>query len=271
MSKVLHDFGITCKKLSVYFYEQSSEANVQAARKFCDNHSYHQPKISLKECSNTDKSGFHNNLKQTHGWGQIKKTKKINKKSSPKCKTAGGSHNDTSSKVHRTNVKILSKLINLVAIICLDLAQPVIGFAFEDQNVNALTFSHYIDNIRFSEMVNYDLIDRAFIHRAVSNDKINCISIMEIYKNKGVTPDFIPTGYPKFNPIEQLFGWLKQYLRKHASRFVGNNKWTKEKMIQALFEAKKEVSHKMVKGWYKNSYSHIHPDQVIPAYLRRVV
>jgi transposase len=152
-----------------------------------------------------------------------------------------------------------SKLINLVATICLDPAQPVIGFAFEDQNVNALTFSHYIDNIRFLEMVNYDLIDRASIHRAVSNDKINRISIIEIYENKGVTPDFIPTGYPEFNPIEQLFGWLKQYLRKHAFHFVGNNKWTKEKMIQALLEAKKEVSHKMVKRWYRNSYSYMHP------------
>jgi transposase len=213
----------------------------------------------LKECSSTDESKFYNDLKQTHGWGQIKKTKKINKKSSPKRKTAGSSHNDTSSRVHGTNVKMPSKLINLVAIICLDLAQPVIGFAFEDQNVNALTFSHYIDNIRFPEIVNYDLIDRASIYHVVSNDKINRIGIMEIYKNKGVTSNFIPTGYPEFNSVEQLFGWLKQYLRKHAFCFVGNDKWTTEKMIQALLEAKKEVSHKMVKGWYRNSYSHMHP------------
>ncbi len=86
----------------------------------------------MKECSSTDESGFHNDLKQTHGWGQIKKTKKIDKKSSLKRKTAGGSYNDISSRVHKINVKMPSKLINLVVTICLDPAQPVIGFAFKD-------------------------------------------------------------------------------------------------------------------------------------------
>lgn len=199
----------------------------------------------------------------------IKTTKDKSKQSSPIKATAGGSYDPDDSRVYSTTVKMPSKLVNLIATICLDPSNPVPGFQFEDKNVNGVTYSYYIDKIMYPEQVKYDIIDRATFHDADdANIKKRKVPVHECYERQEVEPDYIPKGYPEYNPVEQLFGWLKQYLRTNAETFIGEGIWTKVKIKQALEQAKGEVTHDMVKGWYRNSFSHMHPEKPVPKYLQ---
>jgi transposase len=72
----------------------------------------------------------------------------------------------------------------------------------------------------YPESISYDIIDSAPFHKANSaNIKKGKVSIEECYENQEVTLDFVPRGYPEYNPMEQLFKWLKQWLRKNAKKY----------------------------------------------------
>jgi transposase len=268
VGRIRKELGITRKKLSIHFPERFLIANVKKAEQFCIVHRRINPEISLQHCSSTDECGFKNDLKRTHGKSQVKSTRTRSQLSAPIHKTAGESYNENESRVYGINVKMPSKLVNLIATICLDPINPVPGFQFEDKNVDGVTFSYYIDNMNYPAMVQYDLIDGATFHSADAiNIKKRKVPVIECYETQEVIPDYVPKGYPEYNPVEQLFDWLKQYLRTNAKQYINNGIWTKEKIIIALQEARTKVTHEMVKGWYRNSFSHMHPGKRVPKYL----
>ena len=158
--------------------------------------------------------------------------------------------------------------MNLIASISLIPDRPIIGWEYSDDYVDGVIFSHYIDNMNYPLSVTHDIIDGASFHKASgSNEKRKKIAVPECYENQGVIEDFVPKGYPEYNPVEQLFGWLKGYLRTNALKW-NNGIWTKESIRVALDEAKSKVTHEMVKGWYRNTFSHMHPDKLVPLYLK---
>ncbi len=81
-------------------------------------------------------------------------------------------------------------------------------------------------------------------------------------------PDYVPRGYPEYNPVEQLFGWLKGYLKKKCLKYNKGSGWEIEDMKRVLLRGRDKVTHEMVKGWYRNSFEHMHPGQLIPRYLQ---
>lgn len=207
-------------------------------------------------------------ITRRYGKSQIKTKKSTNKNMPGIRKTAGGSYTDRSSVIHLVKVKNPSKKLNLIATICLDPDNPVPGFYFSEAYVDGVIFSHYIDKLRFPRLVKYDMIDGASYHKAKdSNIRRKKVPVEECYENKEIIPDFVPHGYPEFNPIEQLFGWLKQYLRNQSIHYVRDGKWDYEDMKKVLLEAKAKVTHGMVKAWYRNSFRYVHPGALLPKYL----
>lgn len=267
--RLRNENGLTRKKLSVHYPERYDQKNIKLAQEFCSKHRRVKAMISLQHCSSTDECGFKSDIQRTHGKGVIKITKEQNKNLPSIRKVSGGSYSTDSSKIFGMQQKHASWKDNLIATISLDPQHPVIGFQFSEEYVNGVIFSHYVDSLRFPEMVTHDLMDKASFHVAsASNQRKNKISVSEIYENKGVEMDFVPRGYPEYNPIEQLFGWLKQYLRKVAPQYHNGEGWTRDEMRRVLEEAKGKVTHEMVKSWYRNCFKHMHPGQLIPQYLR---
>ena len=42
------------------------------------------------------------------------------------------------------------------------------------------------------------------------------MTLIDVYENNRTLLIYIPTGYPKMNPVEQTFNYLKQYVHTQA-------------------------------------------------------
>ncbi|KAL0481287.1 hypothetical protein AKO1_002731 [Acrasis kona] len=123
--------------------------------------------------------------------------------------------------------------------------------------------------MKYPEGITHDLVDKASFHIANrANTRHGGVGVLECYENQEVTPDFVPCGYPEYNPVEQLFGWLKAYMKKKVNEYHDGSGWSREQMREVLLEAKSKVTYELVKGWYRNSFEHMHPGKMIPLYLR---
>lgn len=269
MVKIRKKIGISRKLKSIHYPERTLPENIKLAKQFRENHCRINSPISLQHCSSTDECGFKSDIQRRYGKSQIKITREYKKDRPPIRKSSGGSYYKSESKVYGVAQKHAAWKINLIATICLDPDNPVPGFEFSDEYVNGVIFSHYVDGLDWSSIVTHDLMDKASFHVSrKGNEKKGKIAVPDIYENKDIEMDFVPRGYPEFNPIEQLFGWLKQYLKKQAISYHSGEGWTKEVMKQVLCEAKDLVTHELVKSWYRNSFQHMHPGQLIPNYLQ---
>ena len=118
--------------------------------------------------------------------------------------------------------------LNLMLTISLDPEFPVVDFDIREENWNSDMFTQYIANRKLLDLVKYDLIDRVSFHKLsyISKTKHE-MSIEDAYKIHEVEVDYIPTGYPKFNAVEQTFNYLKTYVKskRHELNITGN--WSK--------------------------------------------
>ncbi len=61
------------------------------------------------------------------------------------------------------------------------------------------------------------IIDKAFIYNTKKVLKVLSLpTTNKVYKSVKVKCLFIPSGYPKFNPFEQLFGYIKSRFNQVA-------------------------------------------------------
>jgi hypothetical protein len=55
----------------------------------------------------------------------------------------------------------------------------------------------------YSESISYYIIDLIPFHKVNdTNIKKSKVSVKKYYKNQKITPDFVPRGYLKYNPVE---------------------------------------------------------------------
>ena len=152
----------------------------------------------------------------------------------------------------------------------MDPSNPVPGFEVHDENINGARFSEYITDRELPDLVTHDLIDRASIHNA----RYSCLStgkmtVEEAYEHCGIIPDKIPTATPQFNPVEQLFSYLQKYVERRAIDLNKNGAgWSKDDLVDILYEARETVIDELVKSWYRNSYGLMFPEKAIPKFLR---
>ena len=109
------------------------------------------------------------------------------------------------------------------------------GFTFEG-SMNEEKFLYFIEEylvpiLRPGHIV---LLDNLTCHYAED--------VQEAIVRTGATVEYIPRYSPEFNPIEECWSKVKNFLRKAAA-------WTKEELYQAISEAFESVTPDDALGW----------------------
>ena len=256
---------VTRKLVRQDFVERYTPKNLDFKSNFLKFMNPKSKNVSFLECMSTDESGFYLNSFRKYGYSKVRHVRGLVKKSKT---LAGGSYTNEQSRVNIRVPKQKMGKLNLILTISLNPACPVVGYSIEKAYWTKAMFIRYVNNREIHESQNYDLIDCASIHMMSQNDlKRDIMTVDDAFSNTGVTPIHIPTGYPEFNPIEQSFNYLKQYVsraRLHRNLYRG---WKEQELKDVIIEGITTITHNMVKSWYRGSFCYMFPGSEIPEFL----
>jgi hypothetical protein len=75
------------------------------------------------------------------------------------------------------------------------------------------------------------------------------MTVEEAYEHCGIIPDKIPTETPQFNPVEHFFSYLQKCIERKAIYLNKNGAgWSKDDLVDSLYEARETVTHELVKS-----------------------
>lgn len=261
--------NITIKRKTFLYESRDNVKNIHDAKVFCKVHHKKTGFRKLYSCMSTDESGFKSTIQRSMGKSKIQVSRQKNHFTMGICKVSGGSYRRNRSRALGRMQKHSSFKFNLILTISLDENKPVVAYNIDDRYYNSDMFTEFIFNRNNPPNMNFDLVDKASFHRSHVVHETMGITPLEAFEYNNVIPDWIPTGWPEYNPVEQAFGWIKQYCRSQAKLYHNGRGWNKNTLKMVVREAIGNISHKLVKGWYHNSYSYMYPNHVIPTYLRR--
>ena len=167
---------------------------------------------------------------------QIKRSKSL----------AGSSYTDESSRALIKAPKKRSEKVNLMLTISLNQDCPVVDYEILDCTYNKQMFIQYINNRTVYYGMDYDIIDRASFY-ILKNGEIGGIdmTLSDTFENQDVTPLYLPTGYPEFNPVEQAFSYLKRYVATARVRQNIVRGWTKDELTNVIVQGLSTITHNM--------------------------
>lgn len=257
---------VTHKKVTVHYFDKFKANHIEYKKRFLE---YHHPKTgctSLEHCMTTDEVKIAADISRTYGYSRVRhRRNKLAKKSR---KLAGSSYRKEDTRVIIIAPKRAPFKLNLVLTLSLNPSKPVIAYKLQDEYFNGVNYSRYIKERRVPIGLTHDLLDRASVHRAKKScSKQNEQTVAESYAKHNIKQDFVPTGYPEFNPIEQCFNYMKSMLKKKSIEFNKGNGWAKLDLIKAVKDTLLSVSHSLVKSWYRNTFKHMYPTCKVPNYL----
>lgn len=265
-------YKITRKLKQKRYSDRYSKNNIEYLENFKKVHRPKFGKLKYFQIASTDEAGFESTIKRRYAKSQVKITKISSAELKKRREISGGSYQDKSSVIYDTTEKHHSFRLNLVATICLNPATPVVFYKLDCEYTNGDVFAQYVLDRDLPPHITHDFIDRASVHRSVkANNKHGQMPVPEAYSIQHLKEDFIPTGYPELNPIEQLFAWLRKKLEEEAPKYVENGSWTESKMIEIIEQLLCKVDYELVKGFYRNSFQQAFPDHKIPKYMQEFV
>lgn len=259
-------FKYTRKKTTIQYFDRHKQAHVDYKNKFL---AYHHPKTgktSLETCMTTDEVKIAADIARSYGYSRVRRRR--NKWAKKSRKLAGGSYKKEDTRVIVVAPKRAKFKLNLVLTLSLDHEFPVVDYKLQDEYFDGANYSRYIKQRKVPEGLTHDLLDRASVHRAkISCTKKNEQAVAQSYMQHNVQPDFVPTGYPEFNPIEQCFNYLKARLKDMSLMYCKGNGWLKKDLENAVQVVISGISQSLVKSWYRNTFQHMYPKCKVPNYL----
>lgn len=268
ISRLRRRMGIT-RKLKTLLYSSRDNPHHQAQNEeFLRTHHRTRGQVKLNQCMSTDEAGFKSTIIRKRAKARISRFRNQFFAGIGIRRVAGGSYKSNQSRAYGRIQKHASFKFNLVLTISLNRDHPVVGYYIQDEYFNSEHYTSFILNRRVVHGQLYDLIDRASFHRSDTLRENQVVTVGEAYAYDNITRDYIPTGYPQYNPVEQAFGWIKQFCEDRAPRYHNGAGWTRNRLIYVVKLAIRSITHNLVKSWYANSYKHMFPEHQLPAYLR---
>jgi transposase len=268
MSRLRRRMGITIKQKTLLYESRDNPIHQAQNEQFLKDHHRTHGTIKLNTCMSTDEAGFKSTINRKHAKSKILKTKNQYFLAAGIRQVAGGSYKANRSRAYGKTQKHASFKFNIILTISLDPDIPIVAYQIQDEYFNSEHFTSFIVKINAPPNHTHDLIDRASFHRSSTLVGNQVITPKEAYDYENITRDWIPTGWPQYNPVEQAFGWIKQFCENRAPRFHNGEGWNKNHLKYVVKLAINNITHNLVKGWYRNSYQHMYPHLQIPVYLR---
>ena len=122
--------------------------------------------------------------------------------------------------------------------------------------IASLTFQGGTDSLAFQTYVTEVLVPNLWAGACVVMDNFSshkAAAIKEAIETAGARLVYLPPYSPDFNPIENCWSKVKEYLRSQAAR-------TYEALDQAITEAFNAVTLKDMIGWFTHCCYYVAPD-----------
>jgi transposase len=122
--------------------------------------------------------------------------------------------------------------------------------------VASLTFEGGTDSLAFQTYINQVLVPNLWQGACVVMDNFSShkvVGIKEAIEAAGAKLVYLPPYSPDFNPIENCWSKVKEFLRSQAAR-------TYETLDQAITEAFNAVTVKDMIGWFTHCCYYVAPD-----------
>lgn len=260
--------GITVKLKSWYYHNRFDDKNVKQEKEFKELHHYKTGTRKLNECMSTDEGGFKSTIQRVRAKSKIRRVPRGGQNKSIRRKLGGGSYKDNDSKARGKIQKHATFKINLILSISLHKDYPVVHYEFSDTNFNSVKFSDFVLNRGNLPNLKFDLIDRASFHTSDAVAEEQYVSTREAYNRHDLVRDLVPTGYPELNPVEQAIGWIKQFVKREARKYHDGSGWSRNRLRSTIIEAINNITHNLVKSWFRSTYTCMYPNHQVPSYLR---
>ena len=184
----------------------------------------------------------------------------------------GNSFRNNASRAMGYKPKRHSVSVHCCASISMHPNYPLVHIETKIGYFNGSEFAHFLQNKKEPPFMITDIIDRSSVHRCEkANLKRGDKPIKIIYSEKNILEDFIPTGFPYGNPIEQFWNWLDKKIQALAPTYAPKGKWDPNVLMEIIHKEASKLTHNEVKGFYRNSYKQMYqndPRFILPAYLR---
>jgi hypothetical protein len=179
------------------------------------------------------------------------------------------SYKNNNSRIKQITPKHSSFKLNLIATIALDIQNPVPYFEINEESTNGSIFANYIGKRTLPDHIRYDIIDRHSTHKSnKANIERGDPSVIDVYVEESIKPDFCPAAMPQYNPVECLFSFINKELEDISINNKIRNGWKIDEMKESINDAIGKVTFKMVQGWYERTYKELYPNRKIPVFLR---
>jgi hypothetical protein len=225
-----------------------NEVHQAQQKKFLQTHHPHSGKIKLYQCISTDEGGIKNNIARRYAKSQIHGRQPINRNRAPIRQVAGSSFRSNKSKAYNYASKHASYKTNIILSLSLDPDRPVVHYELHDKTVDEESYAEFIYTRQDIHGIDYDLIDRAFFHRGLHPVGYARGFTTDAYFNSDIIRDFISTGWPQYNPVEQAIGWIKQYIANQAPRYNFGDGWNRIQFRNTIHEAVRHITPNLVKA-----------------------
>ncbi len=260
LAKFMKKAGITRKQKTTLYHDRTLPQNIHRKKLFLP--LFHTD-IDFPHCCATDEAGIKADHNRKYGYSLIQKVRSKNNKN--RRKISGGSYRDNRSRVYGFKPKHSPFSLHLIATIALDHRKPVVHYWLSKIYTNSVRFSSFVKERKLPDWITHDIIDRASIHNTKKVLKaLGLPTTEEVYKSVEVERLFIPSGYPEFNPSEQLFGYIKSRLNQVAPNYNLKNGWKLDDLQREIINAIKSVTYEHVLGWYRHSWSAMFPKKAYP-------
>ena len=117
--------------------------------------------------------------------------------------------------------------------------------------------------------MNYNIINKASFHKLKEGEEGgDKMSLSDAFLNNNIKPLYLLTGYPKFNPVEQAFSYLKHNVATERVKRELVKGWTKNELTQVIIHALSTITHEKVKSWYCGNFRFLFPCARILKFLQ---
>ena len=215
----------------------------------------------------TDESGWLSNSVRDHGYSLVWQAPR--RRGMRKAKGRSYRKNDTC--VYARKGKRPHWRINVLLTLSLNPTRPVVHWSWHLGTTDSRKFLEFVQNRVTPRGIQYDMLDRHPIHIAVKKlHNEGLPSIKEALARKQLQADLLPTAHSQYQPIEQAFNFIDGCILKNAPKYASGGQWQLDNMVDVISKAISNIDHKMVCGWYRESFRKMYPTRRIPLYLRDV-